>query len=431
MLSPEKHTFDTIWGHDGPRKVVPRLLAAGRLPHAIMLTGPDAIGKRSLAFAMAKAILSAGLPTEEVSISAPGPAPAKRQVPGEEPDGMDLFGDTADQDDLFGEEPDLFGEIEKEEPASKAKLNVPIAASATPPGPPKPEPTKKMPNRLKATFTGYDPRVCRLVEAGYPIEHDKEGRPTNGAHPDLTIVEPVGGRRGIVVNQMRHLHQLVRPPIEGAFRVVLVFGADTITQEGGNSILKLLEEPPRYLVMILVANQLNHVLPTIRSRCSIIPMSPLPKETLEEKLVEEERLARPVAQVATSLSEGRPGVALQAIAADLLQRRNDVFQARLQLDRFGQSAVCAAAARIQTKGPLEDSLWLLLSFARDRMVRTLVPDRPDLIVHQDALDLVDQAKTKPEDLDAEADRILDSYDLLGHPYLPNLRAALQTILWKD
>jgi DNA polymerase-3 subunit delta' len=248
----------------------------------------------------------------------------------------------------------------------------------------------------------------------------------------LTIVEPAGGRRGIVVDQIRYLQDVgMVAPVEGQFRVILIFGADSITQEAGNCMLKLLEEPPSYLVMILVADRLTRVLPTIKSRCSVVPMAPLERETLVRRLVEEEKLDRDLAKVAAALSECRPGVALSVLQTELLKRRRDVFEARLQLDRFGEVALPSAVARIGTRGGLDDALWLLLSYTRDRMVRSLAPNQPGLLVHEDVIDLLDAVNPDVVQLDEEADRLIKAFEQLSHPFIPNQRAALQTALWPE
>jgi len=438
VIPPQAHLFDTLWGHDRVRALFPRLLGAARLPHAILLTGPNAIGKRSLAFALAKAVLSVGRPLSGITLSAPGPAPAKRKIPDDEPG--DMFGGGEAEEDLFAspDEPDLFGDPTPPPPSPPLPSRIP-----SPPSPPLPSLIPPRPSLIPQTsslpfpslihppyFVGYDDRVCRLVEKSYPVEWDKDMRPSNAAHMDLTIIEPAGGRRSIVVDQVRFLQDIATvPPIEGTHRVVMILGADTITQEAGNCILKLLEEPPSYLIMILVADRLSSVLPTIRSRCSVLPMGPLPREVLVDMLVEREKLDPELAKVAAALSEGRPGVALSAIQGSLLERRRQVFDARLQIDRFGTCAIAAAADRIAGGGKFDESLWLLLSFTRDRLVRACAPDHPDLLVHGDAMDLIDSVTISPALLDEEADRLVAATRLLAHPYLPNDRAALQMALW--
>ena len=211
--------------------------------------------------------------------------------------------------------------------------------------------------------------------------------------------------------------------------MVLVFGADTITQEAGNSMLKLLEEPPSHLVLILVADQLARVLPTIKSRCSVVPMAPLERDELIRALIEKENLAPDLARVAATLSECRPGIALTVMQSNLLQRRRDLFEARLQVDRFGPPAVAGAVARIGTRGDLGEALWLLLSFARDRMVRHLAPGEPGLLVHGDVTDLLESARLDPAALDEESERLLDAYRQLNHPFTPSQRVVLQQALW--
>lgn len=428
MLPPQKHTFDTLWGNDAARSLVPRLLAAGRLPHAILLTGPDAIGKRSLAFAMAKAILSiprsAGaaamapgvLTAREADFAPPSPKVEDTDVASPPEEGGDLFGsdgelpfeDSSEEDDLFGSVPP---------PRKTVKAEAPPAVAAPQPVAPRPS---------------LNERVCRLVENSYPVEYNSDGIPKTAGHVDFTIIEPSGGRRGVLVDQIRHLKEATAlSPMEGAYRVAIVMGADTITQEGGNSILKLLEEPPRYLVLILVANRQSRVLPTIRSRCSIVPMTPMNRSALAEKLVTVEKLDRVRAQVASALGEGRPGVAITMIESALLERRKEIFSARLQIDRVGRMATPHAAARINATGKLDESLWMMLSFARDRLVRTLVPAEQGLLIHGDALDLIDGVPASAESLDAEGDRLVRAFGLLAHPYLPQPRAALEMALWPD
>ncbi len=420
MISPEKHTLESIWGHGHVKSYVPRMLSIGRLPHALLLSGPSSIGKRSLALAFAKIILNAGAPYDSRAVSASAPPRMQKSA-----DGEDLFGedDEGEVEDTLT--PDMFGE-ESPEPdidnTLSSRTDEPDAVSAPFPQVTEPEVDQLDPGESYR-------RICRLVESSYPPEYDKDFNQTNIGHFDLTIIEPAGNRRGIVVDQIRNLQKIASvSPIEGHYRVVLIFGADTITAEGGNSILKILEEPPSYLVMILVADRLTSVLPTIRSRCSVLPMSPLPEDLLIEKLREEENLERSLAEIAATLSEGAPGVALQILEQKLLDKRREVFEARLQIDRFGEAAVPGSAARINKQGGLEESLWLLTSFARDRLVYHFAKDHEQLLVHKDQKELLRTSSVDPRDLDFEVDRLLEGYEYLAHPFLPNTRSAIQLLL---
>ncbi|MBV8065322.1 MAG: hypothetical protein JOY72_09865 [Actinobacteria bacterium] len=90
------------------------------------------------------------------------------------------------------------------------------------------------------------------------------------SHPDLYVLEPLGDQ--IRIDDIRALrHDLHMRPFEAARRVYLVFGADTMNEDAADALLKDLEEPPPYAVMLLVADDLGPIPETIRSRCQLVP----------------------------------------------------------------------------------------------------------------------------------------------------------------
>src|SRR5438132_6721665 len=106
------------------------------------------------------------------------------------------------------------------------------------------------------------------------------------SHPDLYILEPLGDQ--IRIDDIRELRRdLHMRPFEASRRVYLVFGADTMNEDAADALLKDLEEPPSYAVIVLVANDLGPLPETIRSRCQ-----PVPFRRLSERAVREEIAAR-------------------------------------------------------------------------------------------------------------------------------------------
>jgi DNA polymerase-3 subunit delta' len=89
-------------------------------------------------------------------------------------------------------------------------------------------------------------------------------------HPDLYVLEPVGDQ--IRIDDIRMLrHDLHMRPYEASRRVYLLFDADTMNEDAADALLKDLEEPPSYAVILLVANDLGPLPETIRSRCQLVP----------------------------------------------------------------------------------------------------------------------------------------------------------------
>jgi DNA polymerase III subunit delta' len=104
-------------------------------------------------------------------------------------------------------------------------------------------------------------------------------RVTRGTHPDLYVLEPLGDQ--IRIDAIRELrHDLHMRPFEADRRVYLIFGAHAMNEEAADALLKDLEEPPSYSVIVLVADELGSLPETIRSRCQPIPFRRLSEKTV-------------------------------------------------------------------------------------------------------------------------------------------------------
>jgi DNA polymerase III subunit delta' len=101
------------------------------------------------------------------------------------------------------------------------------------------------------------------------------------SHPDLYVLEPLGDQIRIdAVREMRR--DLHMRPFEADRRVYLVFGAHLLNEEAADALLKDLEEPPGYAVIVLVADEVGPLPETIRSRCQAIPFRRLSERAVRE-----------------------------------------------------------------------------------------------------------------------------------------------------
>jgi DNA polymerase-3 subunit delta' len=111
-------------------------------------------------------------------------------------------------------------------------------------------------------------------------EHARVERRT---HPDLYVLEPVGDQ--IRIDDIRGLRSdLHMRPFEASRRVYLIFGADTMNEDAADALLKDLEEPPSYAVILLVANDLGPLPETIRSRCQLVPFRRLSERAVRDEI---------------------------------------------------------------------------------------------------------------------------------------------------
>jgi DNA polymerase III subunit delta' len=110
-------------------------------------------------------------------------------------------------------------------------------------------------------------------------------RALHGSHPDLSWIAPSGAHEML----RRDVDESVvsaaaRTPFEARHRVFVLEAADTMNDEAANALLKTLEEPPAYVVLLLLTDRVTQVLPTIASRCQHVRFDPLPPDRLAERL---------------------------------------------------------------------------------------------------------------------------------------------------
>jgi DNA polymerase-3 subunit delta' len=131
---------------------------------------------------------------------------------------------------------------------------------------------------------GTGKRAAALAFAGAVLGDER--RVVDGTHPDLYVLEALGEM--IRIDAVRELRRdLHMRPFEAERRVYLILSAHVLNEDAADALLKDLEEPPPYAVIVLVANELGPLPPTIRSRCQLVPF-----RRLSERAVREEIAAR-------------------------------------------------------------------------------------------------------------------------------------------
>jgi DNA polymerase-3 subunit delta' len=199
-------------------------------------------------------------------------------------------------------------------------------------------------------------------------------RLASGNHPDLLTVAPViSGKivksERIGIDRIREvIKALALKPTEANRRVALVTNFETAGEEAANAFLKTLEEPPGQAILILTTDNLESLLPTIRSRCEVIALRPLSTKLIQESLVERWQVEPERAELLAQLSGGRLGWAVQAIADDgqLLERRAQRLEELSQLLTSSRTVRFAyAEALVRDREALKETLDLWLSWWRD------------------------------------------------------------------
>jgi DNA polymerase-3 subunit delta' len=163
-----------------------------------------------------------------------------------------------------------------------------------------------------------------------------------GGHSDLLTIERAYDARRrrlrgeIVVEDAREIAAFFRlTAAEDGWRIVIVDGAEEMNRSAANALLKILEEPPRRSLLLLVSHSPGRLLPTIRSRCRRFPLYPLARPVVAG-LLERYRpgLAHPEAKALAALSEGSIGRAVELADAGGLALYRSVLEILSQIPRL-------------------------------------------------------------------------------------------------
>ena len=156
----------------------------------------------------------------------------------------------------------------------------------------------------------------------WPAEKRTEDPLLFSSHPDFVTFAPDGPLRQITIPQMRLLKERAQlKPLRGAWRIFLVDAIDRANEAAANSLLKVLEEPPGHLILILTARNPYDLPATVRSRAVMFPLARLSAEEMQAFAA-----ARGLDNAGRRirLAQGSPGVAL-ALDLESYDRRREAM----------------------------------------------------------------------------------------------------------
>src|SRR5580692_5027051 len=134
-----------------------------------------------------------------------------------------------------------------------------------------------------------DARFAEAVEAreGLRETDKKDTRLFVQTHPDVLVIPPDPPQMMIKVDQVRRVIETIYYRPSEARERVYIFTDSAFMKEAANSLLKVLEEPPEFATILLLSENAGELLPTIRSRSMVFPLTALPVEDVERYLAEQ------------------------------------------------------------------------------------------------------------------------------------------------
>lgn len=194
-------------------------------------------------------------------------------------------------------------------------------------------------------------------------------RVERGQHPNVRLVVREKNREQIVKEQIEEVNYLsrLRPWNQGRM-VFIIDEADRMNETVANSLLKTLEEPGPFVHFILITEDLQMILPTIRSRCQVLRFNPLSQEDVEKALLER-GLPPEKARLLAAASEGDLEAVLEADWEEFIAGRNQAWVMFRQLLEQGDSedflSLLSGRSRKDSVSDFREALKFFAVFFRD------------------------------------------------------------------
>ncbi|MEN2775483.1 DNA polymerase III subunit delta' [Acetivibrio clariflavus] len=210
----------------------------------------------------------------------------------------------------------------------------------------------------------------------------------SGTNPDFYVLETEG--TSISVDDIRKMQQDISiRPMYSEKKVYLIAEADKMTAQAQNCLLKTLEEPPEYAVIILTAVNINSLLETIRSRCILYNFRKNTDEEIRQciKKIKGSELAG--IDFIVSYADGVPGKAIRLIESeDFLLIRDKVIEIMLKLRNSNLTEIFDAYGFFEeNKDNIDSILDIMLMFYRDLLIAKKA-GKENILINSDKKDII-------------------------------------------
>jgi len=177
-----------------------------------------------------------------------------------------------------------------------------------------------------------------------------------GSHPDLRILRRTETKSGTLSNVVRiedvrgFVDRVRLKPSAGGWRVAIVDEAERMNRNAENALLKVLEEPPKKTLILIVTGNMSAMLPTTRSRCRRLSLGPLADNVVRDLLARSGAVGNPGdVEMLVRLAQGSIGRALALVAAGGPELQRDIDRLLDPLPRVDGEALHAFAGKVSRR----------------------------------------------------------------------------------
>ena len=214
-------------------------------------------------------------------------------------------------------------------------------------------------------------------------------------HPDIVeVTHDKPNSIGVEDIRTQLVDDVTIRPYSSPYKVYIVSDAEKMTPQAQNALLKTIEEPPKYVVILLLTTNASALLPTILSRCVMLNTKPIPDAEVREYLMEHVQIPDYQADVCAAFAQGNVGKAIQlASSEDFNDLKASALQLIKRLKDIDLYEMGEAVKQIgEYKLSINDYFDLMMIWYRDVLLFKATGDVNSLIFKDEVYDIKRQAE---------------------------------------
>ena len=205
-------------------------------------------------------------------------------------------------------------------------------------------------------------------------------------HPDIIrVTHEKPGSIGVDDIRSQINGDIAIKPYSSPHKIYIMNEAEKMTPGAQNALLKTLEEPPEYAIIILLTTNVNSLLQTILSRCVVLNMKPVADEQVKKYLMEEMHVPDYRAEVCVAFARGNIGRARQlAVSEDFEKVKEEALSLVKYVHEMDASEMSAAVKKVsEYKMDVDDYLDILSIWYRDALLFKATNDANNLVFKEE------------------------------------------------
>lgn len=219
----------------------------------------------------------------------------------------------------------------------------------------------------------------------------------SGNHPDIFWVTHEKVNIGVddIRNQVNN--DIMIKPYSSKYKIYIIQEAEKMTEQAQNAILKTIEEPPEYAILILLTNNKNKLVSTILSRCILLDLKTVNPMLIKKYLIEQCKVPDYLAELSANFSQGNVGRAIRyATSEDFTRIKEDVLHILKYIDNMTVFEIIDGIRNLSNyKLEINDYIDLMMLWYRDVLMLKVTND-PNTLLFKDEYKYLSRQASKKE-----------------------------------